>query len=149
MYFVDDIEFLRTISSLLAKRERKASHPDDETTLDVLLSKLPLVDDATQLRVFISYYLTDILMCNFRACLVLAANGATIGIYSRQGQREQFEQILEQFLIKPDISLSKLMAAVILATSTKRMDRQERVMSIVKGLADYVKWCSEYETLVK
>jgi hypothetical protein len=55
MYFVDDIEFLRTISSLLAKRERKASHPDDEATLDVLLSKLPLVDDATQYVQFISY----------------------------------------------------------------------------------------------
>jgi hypothetical protein len=75
--------------------------------------------------------------------------GVANGHYFRQGQKEQFEQHLEEFLIKPDISLSKLMAAVILAKSTRRKDKQQRAMSIIKVLADYVKWCSEYETLVK
>jgi hypothetical protein len=76
-------------------------------------------------------------------------HGVANGSYFSGGQIDQFEQVLGEFLIKPDISLSKLMAAVILAKSTRRKDKPERTMSIIKVLADYVKWCSEYETLVK
>jgi hypothetical protein len=76
-------------------------------------------------------------------------HGVAKGRYFSGGQIEQFEQILGEFLIKPDISLSKLMAAVELAKSTRIKDKQQRTMSVIKVLADYVKWCSEYETLVK
>lgn len=82
------------------------------------------------------------------------AAGAAIVNNSVLANEDPFYDLAIQLLNIPDPSLGKLMVALYLPAKQVRGDKENRVTldhesDFIKVLADYVKWCGEYETAVK
>eukprot|EP00029_Vermamoeba_vermiformis_P009108 TRINITY_DN4438_c0_g1_i1.p1 TRINITY_DN4438_c0_g1~~TRINITY_DN4438_c0_g1_i1.p1 ORF type:complete len:777 (-),score=61.41 TRINITY_DN4438_c0_g1_i1:26-2356(-) len=137
LFQTGNIEFLRLASSFLALRPaRRASNDDDPKVVDSIVNQLLLVDDIT------------------RACLVMAGKELIDSGYFPIHHVDLFDKTVTGFLSMPDVSLCKLMAVLYMHETIIDKEKDPGVASnhiakFIEVLADYVKWCDEYETSMK
>lgn len=81
--------------------------------------------------------------------MLLAGDAIVNGCMLGKVHLQQFDKTLAELLKKPDVLLSKLMATIILTKNVTKSAKGDTLLWYVKLLADYVKLCEGYETIVQ